>query len=49
MAATLAYVEPDAKLDLPNVAHQIEWYQGQGFVDKGFGLEQVLDRRFVKG
>ena len=49
VAATLAYVEPDAKLDLPNVAHQIEWYQGQGFVDKGFGLEQVLDRRFVKG
>ena len=49
VAATLAYVEPDAKLDLPNVAHQIDWYQGQGFVDKGFGLEQVLDRRFVKG
>ena len=49
VAATLAYVEPEAKLDLPNVAHQIEFYQGLGFVDKGFGLEQVLDRRFVKG
>ncbi len=48
VAATLAYVEPDAKLDLPNVAHQIAWYQAQGFVDKGFGLEQVLDRRFVR-
>ena len=44
----LAFVEPDAKLDLPNVAHQIEWYQAHGFVDKGFGLEQVIDRRFVK-
>ncbi len=48
VAKTLAYVEPDAKLDLRNVAHQIEWYQAQGFVDKGFGLEQVIDRRFVK-
>ncbi len=48
VAKTLAYVEPDGKLDLPNVARQIEWYQAQGFVDKGFGLEQVIDRRFVK-
>ena len=48
VAKTLAFVEPDAKLDLPNVAHQIEWYQAHGFVDKGFGLEQVIDRRFVK-
>ncbi|MCB1541654.1 MAG: ABC transporter substrate-binding protein [Rhodoblastus sp.] len=48
VAKTLAFVEPDAKLDLPNVAHQIEWYQAHGFVDKGFGLEQVVDRRFVK-
>ncbi len=48
VAATLAYVEPDGKLDLPNVARQIEWYQGLGFVDRGFGLEQVVDRRFVR-
>ena len=48
VAKTLAFVEPDARLDLPNVAHQIEWYQAHGFVDKGFGLEQVVDRRFVK-
>ena len=48
VAATLAYVEPDGKLDLPNVAHQIEWYQSLGYVDRGFGLEQILDRRFVR-
>lgn len=47
VAATLAFVEPDAKLDLPNVAHQIEWYRAQGFVDKGFGLDQIVDKRFV--
>ena len=43
----LAFVERDGKLDLPNVAHQIGWYQAQGFVDKGFGLDQVVDRRFT--
>lgn len=48
VAATLAYVEPDGRLDLPNVAHQIAWYQGHGFVDKGFGLNEIVDRRFVK-
>lgn len=48
VAGTIAFVEPDAKLDLPNVAHQIEWYQSQGFVDKGFGLDEIIDKRFVK-
>jgi len=48
VGATLAFVEPDGRLDLPNVAHQIAWYQSLGYVDKGFGLDQVVDRRFVK-
>ena len=49
VAATLAFVDPDGRLDLPNVARQIAWYQAQNFVDKGFGLEQIVDPRFVTG
>ena len=49
VAKTLSYVDPDAKLDVVNVAKQIAWYQSQNFVDKGFGLDQVVDRRFVTG
>jgi NitT/TauT family transport system substrate-binding protein len=49
VAKTLSYVEPDAKLDMANVAKQIAWYQTQNFVDKGFGVDQVVDRRFVTG
>ena len=30
-----AYVDPDGKLDVKNVANQIAWLQAQGFVDKG--------------
>jgi NitT/TauT family transport system substrate-binding protein len=43
-----AYIDPDGKLDVNNVANQIEWLQGQGFVDKGFTVEAILARDFVK-
>jgi NitT/TauT family transport system substrate-binding protein len=31
-----------------NVANQIEWLQGQGFVDKGFTVEAIIAKDFVK-
>jgi len=49
VSKTLAYVDPDGKLDVANVGRQIAWYQAQNFVDKGFGVDQVVDRRFVSG
>ncbi len=43
-----AYVDPDGKLDVRNVTNQIEWLQAQGFVDKGFGVDAIVARDFVK-
>jgi NitT/TauT family transport system substrate-binding protein len=43
-----AYIDPDGKLDVKNVANQIEWFQAQGFVDKGFGIDAILARDYVK-
>ena len=43
-----AYIDPDGKLDVKNVAHQIEWLQGQGFVDKGVTVDAILASDFVK-
>jgi NitT/TauT family transport system substrate-binding protein len=43
-----AYIDPDGKLDVKNVANQIEWLQAQGFVDKGFGVDAIVARDFVK-
>ncbi len=43
-----AYVDPDGKLDVSNVANQIEWLQAQGFVDKGFGVDAIVSKDFVK-
>jgi NitT/TauT family transport system substrate-binding protein len=43
-----AYVDPDGRLDVSNVANQIEWLQAQGFVDKGFGVDAIVAKDFVK-
>jgi NitT/TauT family transport system substrate-binding protein len=43
-----AYVDPDGKLDVKNVDNQIKWLQGQGFVDKGFDADTIIDKDFVK-
>src|SRR5947209_7597718 len=44
----LAFIDPNGALDVQSVAHQLTWFQGHGFVDKGFGLDKVVDPRFVK-
>src|SRR5215470_6139945 len=43
-----AYIDPDGKLDVKNVANQIEWLQEQGFVDKGFGVDAIIAKEYVK-
>src|SRR5437660_8014401 len=43
-----AYIDPDGKLDVKNIANQIEWLQEQGFVDKGFGVDAILAKDYVK-
>jgi NitT/TauT family transport system substrate-binding protein len=43
-----AYIDPDGKLDVKNVANQIEWLQGQGFVDKEIKVDSILAREFLR-
>jgi NitT/TauT family transport system substrate-binding protein len=43
-----AYIDPEGRLDVKNVANQIEWFQAQGFVDKGVSVDAILARDFVK-
>jgi NitT/TauT family transport system substrate-binding protein len=43
-----AYIDPEGRLDVKNVANQIEWLQGQGFVDKGVTAEAIIAKDFVK-
>jgi NitT/TauT family transport system substrate-binding protein len=43
-----AYIDPDGKLDVKNVDNQIKWLQEQGFVDKGFDADAIIDKAWVK-
>jgi NitT/TauT family transport system substrate-binding protein len=43
-----AYIDPEGRLDVKDVANQIEWLQGQGFVDKGVRLDAIIAKDFVK-
>jgi NitT/TauT family transport system substrate-binding protein len=43
-----AYIDPEGRLDVKNVANQIEWLKGQGFVDKGVTVDAVVAKDFVK-
>ena len=42
-----AYIDPDGKLDVSNVASQIGWLQEQGFVDKGITAEAIIAKGYV--
>lgn len=43
-----AYIDPDGKLDVKNVDNQIKWLQEQGFVDKGFDVNAIVAKDYVK-
>jgi NitT/TauT family transport system substrate-binding protein len=42
------YIDPDGKLDVKDVANQIGWLQQQGFVDKGFDVDAIIAKEYVK-
>lgn len=43
-----AYIDPDGRLDVKNVDNQIKWLQEQGFVDKGFDVNAIVAKDYVK-
>jgi NitT/TauT family transport system substrate-binding protein len=43
-----AYIDPDGKLDVKDVANQISWLREQGFVDKGFDVDAIIAKDYVK-
>src|SRR5689334_15524581 len=43
-----AYIDPDGKLDVKNVDNQIKWLQEQGFADKGYDADAIIDKDYVK-
>lgn len=42
------YIDPQARLDVADVARQIAWYKSQGLIDKAVDIRTVVDASFVK-
>jgi NitT/TauT family transport system substrate-binding protein len=47
LAPAIAYVDPDGRLDVKDVLHQVEWFRGQGLVKGSFDAHTVMDMRYV--
>jgi NitT/TauT family transport system substrate-binding protein len=51
-AATVAvganYMDEKARLDLPDIERQVEWYKTQGLIEQTVDAKQIVDESFVK-
>jgi NitT/TauT family transport system substrate-binding protein len=43
----VVYVDAEARLDVKDVAHQIDWYRSQGLLKSAVPMDSFIDRRFV--
>jgi NitT/TauT family transport system substrate-binding protein len=43
----IVYVNAEARLDVKDVAHQIDWYRSQGLIKAPVELDSFIDKRFV--
>jgi NitT/TauT family transport system substrate-binding protein len=45
----IPYIDPEGRLLVHDIYHQVAWYQAQGLVDKSVDARAVVDLSFVKG
>jgi NitT/TauT family transport system substrate-binding protein len=43
----IAYMDPEGRLDVKDVLHQIDWFKSQGMVKPGIDAPAVIDKRYV--
>jgi len=47
VALGIAYDDPDARLDVKDVLHQIDWFKAQGMIKGDFDPKSVIDMRYA--
>ena len=47
VALGIAYDDPDARLDVKDILHQIAWFEAQGMVKGDFDPKSVIDTRYA--
>jgi NitT/TauT family transport system substrate-binding protein len=45
--AGIAYVDPEARLDVRDILRQVEWYRKEGLVDEAQLAERIIDDHYV--
>ncbi len=45
--AGISYDDPDAKLDVKDVKHQVEWFKAQGMLPADTNAMDFIDKRYV--
>jgi NitT/TauT family transport system substrate-binding protein len=48
-AKSIAFIDPEGRLLVGDVYHQVAWYQTQGLLDQGIDAKSFLDLSFIKG
>ncbi|HEV8014503.1 MAG TPA: ABC transporter substrate-binding protein [Stellaceae bacterium] len=43
----IAYADPDERIGVKDIVHQVNWYKDQGMIKGDFNADQVIDRRYV--
>ena len=43
----IAYVDPDARLDVKDLQNQVDWYVSQGMLKTRIDVNSVIDKRYV--
>ncbi len=47
VAQAIGYDDPDARLDIPDVRHQVAWFKAQGMLPADADADAMIDRRYV--
>lgn len=48
VAKGLPYVDPEARLDVKDILHQVEWYKTRNLVKENVDGAKIIDKRYVK-
>ena len=44
---SISYIDPDGRMNVRDVLHQIDWYRSQGMVKGDFDPASIIDKRYV--
>ncbi len=43
----IAYADPEERLDVKDILHQIDWFRAQGMIRGDFDADAIIDKRYV--